>query len=207
MNRVHAYGLPLRFKVMTVLGALGVGLAYLLHYAAIALTVEIPWWLDTPASVGFAGLLYQLLDRRFWHVRGIIDMLQVPDFRGSWAGSLKTSHDDFAEPHEVRLEIFQTWSRMLVTLENPKTKSRSHSLGGYVVDLGDGTFELVYTFQNEPSRSGPSPLQIHKGTTVLRLSKDRQELEGDYYSGRERQTFGTLSLSRGDVTPLDQRVS
>ena len=195
MSRIHYYGLPFRPGVMVLLGVLGVLCAYLLHWAETVIC-ELPWWFDAPASVGFAMALYKLLDKHLWHRRFIIDHLCVPDLRGVWLGELRSSYDNFDKAREVKVEIFQTWTAMFVTLENVETGTRSRSLGGYIVDVGDGSFELVYTFQNEPAKSETGPLQIHQGTTLLRLSKDRTRLDGHYYTGRERMNHGTLALVR-----------
>lgn len=195
MTRAHHYGLPLRAKVIASLGALGVGMAYLLHLTELAFW-DLPWWLDTPASLGFAALLYVVLDRFAWHWRVLSALLRVPDLRGTWTGKLETSYDDFAKARDVRVEISQTWSALLVTLHNLETQSCSHSLGGYVVEIGDGSFEVVFTYQNQPDSTSPNTMQIHQGTTVLRLSQDRQRLDGHYFSGRERRTHGRLALAR-----------
>jgi hypothetical protein len=188
---------------MVLLGGLGVLLAYLLHVAEGAVG-EIPWWMDAPASVGFAMVLYRAVDRHLWYRQPFITFLGVPDLRGSWTGELRSSHDEFATARSVEVEIFQTWAKILVILMNSDTGSRSHSLGGYVVDIGNGTFELVYAYQNEPSKAETGPLQVHQGTTVLRLSKDQKQLDGYYYTGRERKTHGTLVLARtGGGSVLD----
>jgi hypothetical protein len=39
-------------------------------------------------------------------------------------------------------------------------------------------------------------MHAHRGTAVLKLSDDGKELSGEYYSGRDRQNYGTLLIAK-----------
>ncbi len=39
-------------------------------------------------------------------------------------------------------------------------------------------------------------MDAHRGTTVLTIDQTCRKLEGEYYSGRDRQNIGTIHLKR-----------
>jgi hypothetical protein len=62
--------------------------------------------------------------------------------------------------------------------------------------VSNGRPELLYEYLNEPKPHAPSAMQIHRGHARLELAEDRSSLSGQYFTGRGRQTFGTLVLQR-----------
>ena len=56
--------------------------------------------------------------------------------------------------------------------------------------------ELVYTFVNEPRANAAPTMEMHRGTTWLRLGESGRVMEGHYYSGRGRQLYGDIALER-----------
>ena len=49
---------------------------------------------------------------------------------------------------------------------------------------------------NAPRNDAEETMNAHVGLNHLRLSPDGKTLEGDYFSGRGRQTFGRMKLLR-----------
>jgi len=58
---------------------------------------------------------------------------------------------------------------------------------------------LIYHYLNEPKPNAMKTMHAHKGTAVLRLKND-EFMEGEYYTGRDRQNYGGLTLRRVSKT-------
>jgi hypothetical protein len=50
---------------------------------------------------------------------------------------------------------------------------------------------LMYQYENEPLADATKSMHMHCGTAMLRMSTARA-LDGDYYAGRDRGTFGRI---------------
>jgi len=191
----HPYSLALRVTVARTLAIAGVVLALAWGWVQHVLSLTVPWWLDTPAVFGFYGLLYYGLDSWAWRVPRIAAVLRVPDLRGTWRGTIRSSRNSFEDEHAVIVVITQSWSTIRIVLEGPW--SISHSVAAHVTDgLGTESFEIAYQYANMPRAGAPTAMHAHVGTAHLRLSSDAQLLEGDYYSGRDRQHFGHIAIRR-----------
>jgi hypothetical protein len=62
---------------------------------------------------------------------------------------------------------------------------------------------MVYEYSNVPKVMEANPTMFrHEGTQWLSLSENSDEstLVGDYYTGRDRQTYGTVHLVRSNPT-------
>ena len=120
--------------------------------------------------------------------------MKVPNLEGTWQGHIKSSFDKHVTQYNAILTIKQTWSRIGITLETDR--SRSHSLIGGI--LCDDKHEAVITYEylNEPKAEAERKMQAHRGAAWLTLQNDGRTLEGEYYSGRGRQNFGSLRFMR-----------
>ncbi len=58
---------------------------------------------------------------------------------------------------------------------------------------------VSYEYVNEPKPLAPTLMQIHRGFADLTLSLDGRVLDGDYYTGRGRQTYGSLHLEKETI--------
>jgi len=54
---------------------------------------------------------------------------------------------------------------------------------------------LIYDYLNEPNPDAEETMQIHRGTARLVLTGN-DELEGAYYTGRDRKNTGGIKLHR-----------
>lgn len=200
---MHSYGLEHRARVAMLLGVASVLLAWAWGWVQSACGFSIPWWFDSPSIFGIYGLLFLGLDRGLWRLPALGRALGVPDLRGTWVGSACSNHDNFATEHPVRVVIRQTWTGLLVVLESNGSTSRS--FGGQISE-GTGTeaYQVAYQYENHPKANAPGAMQPHKGSAVLHLSADGRYLEGEYYTGRGRTSFGTLTLRREGVAPRAQ---
>ena len=74
-------------------------------------------------------------------------------------------------------------------------ESRSWSITASVLTNAPEGLVLTYLFDNDPEAESFGTMQRFRGTTVLvRTAADR--LEGHYYTGRGRQTYGSINLCR-----------
>ena len=94
--------------------------------------------------------------------------------------------------HAVSISITQKWSKLLVRFETEQ--SQSHSISGALKVAGVVYPELSYLYINQPKSLAPETMEIHRGTVTLELKGD--VLEGEYYTGRGRMTFGSIRLTK-----------
>ncbi len=181
--------------ILFVLALLGILAAYVLHTALSTLQFSAPWWLEIPSFFGFYGLLYVTFDRHLWKNRLVrrLGNVRTPDLNGTWDGHLTSSFDKGATQHKATIKITQTWTRMGITLD--AQHSRSHSVVATIV-IDDTDTVLSYEYLNEPMFQAKKTMHIHRGTAWLVLQPNSNTLQGEYYSGRGRQNFGSLKLKR-----------
>ena len=55
---------------------------------------------------------------------------------------------------------------------------------------------LTYEYLNVPLPNAKKTMHIHRGNVRFSLETDGKVLEGEYYSGRGRQTFGISRFER-----------
>ena len=96
------------------------------------------------------------------------------------------------QAHLVTISIIQRWSKLLVRFETEH--SQSHSISGALKVADVTNPELSYLYMNQPKASAPVTMSIHRGTATLELKGT--VLEGDYYTGRGRMTFGSIRLTK-----------
>ncbi len=89
--------------------------------------------------------------------------------------------------------VHQTWSAINIQLR--ATSSISNSTIAAVNTLDSSEATLKYEYVNEPSTRSLSTMSMHRGSANLRLSPDGKFLEGDYFNGRGRQTFGEMKFT------------
>ena len=157
--------------------------------------ITIPGWLDITSVPLLYGLLYAAFNKSCWRwsLFRRLKIVKVPALHGEWRGYVLSIHDDFKTKHEVNLRIEQEWSRMRIKLKGDL--SRSHSfLAAVLVDAPDGVV-LDYEYLNEPLPGAREAMQIHHGTTRLNVVS-RDVMDGYYYTGRGRGTYGHIHLSR-----------
>jgi SMODS-associating 2TM, beta-strand rich effector domain len=189
--------------VMLVLAITAILLAWILGHLLGDLDVTPPWWLDTPAVVGFYGILWHVYDRFVWRICvGRQTLSGIPNYNGTWAGFVRSSHGG-STTYVARLSIRQTSTRIVVALSTDQSRSWSHTAmlcGG----LGSGQ-GLQYIYANWPRNvQVPAPaapqsyqptmaMYPHEGVSRLLLRPDGT-IDGDYQTDRHRGTHGTLSF-------------
>ena len=178
--------------VALVLPSLGVAAA--VHAATLLLDLGWLWLVDLPTPLGAFGLLYFWLEqwglRSTWVRRAL--RIKTPMLAGDWTGTLWSSHDN--ESRDFSLHIDQTWTRILVRGRGAHSASVSKTASILTAEALHPI--LVYTFLNTPRADAVETMHMHHGTATHYLDEQANTLNGDYYTGRDRHTHGTMELVR-----------
>lgn len=193
---MHPYATdsPERQRVVLYIGAISVGVAYAFHWAIELLKLQVPWWVGAPGVLAIAAGLYEMFDKWLWRKSLLrkLGIVKVPELNGEWQALGQTSWSQGQE-YKGTARIRQTWTHISICLETEYSLSRSLTASLLINDPEGPT--LSYEYRNEPGRNAPETMHSHRGTAVLRLKEDSC-LQGDYYSGRDRQNYGGLTLKR-----------
>jgi hypothetical protein len=154
-------------------------------------------WIDLPSVAGFYGIYWKLFDKWIWKWKPlrVIRLVRVPDFAGDWEGEGVSSYIENGERrrYDIRVHIEQEWTKIQISARTQE--SRSESLIGSVI-VGNGRNPtLSYEYQNHPGQHAAQTMHAHPGMTRLEVI-DPTTLDGEYYTGRDRQNYGTLQLRR-----------
>jgi hypothetical protein len=194
---MHPYGTDSneRQYIPLILAGLAIAAALLLSYLLDTFSIQIPWWIDAPSTMGFYGIFYSLFNKRIWKMELLRDigLVKVPVLEGLWKGTITTSFDEHASTHEVEIQIRQKWTQIAINLQGKD--STSHTLAATLLTESPQGIVLSYQYRNEPLPQAVDAMQIHHGTARLTLSNTGR-LEGEYYSGRGRRNYGSMSLER-----------
>lgn len=190
--------------VPLLIAGLAALLAWGLHSLLARFEIHVPWWFDMPSLVGFYGLLLAWFDRRLWRAARLrrLGLVRTPYLGGTWSGTVSTSHDDFASSRTAALTIHQTWQRLSIELKTDTSDSRSHSAS--MTTIPPRNVVVIYSYTNEPVSDAPETMHSFRGTATQTFvpGLDGDTFSGDYYTGRDRGTFGTLTFSRQRNEPL-----
>ena len=155
--------------------------------------LQWPGWLDAPAAMGFYSAYYELFKHVLWR-KPLLQKwggVKVPVLIGSWKGHVITSFDEKKGKHPIEATIVQNWTEIQISMKSAYSKSQS--IVGSILISDDETV-IDFEYKNEPMATAIGTMHAHRGTASLVLSADSRTLSGDYYSGRDRQNFGSLHL-------------
>lgn len=195
---MHSYATdPIERKIVPLfIAVMGILTAWFFYSILGTLLITLPWWIEAPSVIGFYYLCYAFFNKylwRWWPFR-IISAVKVPDLNGTWKGHLISSFDEHAARQDATIKISQSWTQISIILET--SNSKSHSLiAAIIMEKPTGAI-LSYEYLNEPLPNAPPTMYTHRGTARLTIQANWKEFEGEYYSGRGRQTFGILKFKR-----------
>lgn len=158
--------------------------------------VDVPGWFWSPPSMmGAYGLACLWFNRWGWRLAWLrrLGIVRIPDLDGTWVGKLTSSHDGHTKQTPVEVRIQQRWTRILITLD--AEESRSRSVTASILAGASHGVRLSYEYTNDPKPGAADTMHHHTGHTALTLA-DASSMEGEYYSGRDRQNFGSIQLTR-----------
>lgn len=149
------------------------------------------------------GFLLGIINSYLWNKKPFIWMFCVPDMSGRFEGKLDfeyVNHKSETISGSVKhlKEVVQNGSDIVInswTIDKGGNKSFSTSIEASIQKKNDGTYRVIYNFQNEGNHElGFSP---HYGTEVLNFidNSEGKHFIGDYYTNRiPHQTKGKTDL-------------
>lgn len=183
-----------RYLIHVYLIIVSIGLAYLVQLICNSVNKEIPWWLGVPGIFSIYGGLYFFFSISLWKIRlfRVIFFIKTPMLEGLYSGVLKSSHQEFKTEKKADIEITQTWDRILICLRTDTSQSCSQSCSISLKDHPTPT--ISYLYLNEPGADSLKSMEIHYGMCMLSIKN--QDLYGDFFTGRGRQTYGTIKTEK-----------
>jgi len=181
-----------RRTVLIIIALFSLLLAYLFHLLMVRLNIQLLWLVSPPSALGIALVLYEAFDKWLWRWSRKLGVVKVPDIQGQWEVEGYTSFEQM-KPFKAKVTIRQTWTHISVYLETEHSTSRSLA-ASLLLNQPEGP-TLIYQYRNEPKPNAEKTMHAHMGTALLRL-KNAECMEGEYYSGRDRQNYGGLILRR-----------
>jgi hypothetical protein len=142
------------------------------------------------------GVLYLLFNHVVWKFAPLGRLLKVPDLSGVWLCEGLRLETGSPEPWQGTVTIVQTWDKLRIHLETPTSGSDSVA-AALLHDAATG-YRLMYHYKNQPRLSAPE-LSAHHGFAELTFLADGRTATGEYFNGRGRNSFGTMTLRRGDA--------
>src|SRR5579875_1084761 len=184
-----------RRNVIFLLAVLSIGMTYLFYVCFSSFGLQFLWWAESPSVMGIFGLLYQLFEIYLWRYKIVrrVGIVKIPDLNGKWSVEGWTSFGS-GRRFSANARIKQTWTRMSVLLET--VESISYSISASILIEQPGGITLSYEYRSEPRPNASGTMHAHRGTAVLRLKGDGGELEGEYYSGRDRLNYGIFLFKK-----------
>ena len=194
---MHDYAIDSRERVFVV-RILFTASALVSAIAAVLIPSDllpIRWLLPIPSIALVFGVSYWAFDNWLWRWRFLrfLRLISVPDLRGIWTGTIASSYTGFEKTQPVTVTIEQTWTKIVVRLN--AAESRSWSITASILTNSPEGLVLTYLFDNDPEAKSAITMQRFRGTTVL-VNTEPDRLEGHYYTGRGRETYGALKLRR-----------
>jgi hypothetical protein len=187
-----------RILVPFYLAFLSLPIAWGLHIFFQTIDNPFAWMLDVPSFGGLYLLFHNWFDKNLWKLPILrkIGLIKVPYIAGKWDGHILSSFDGHETSIKAAIEIKQTWTQLQVTLETENSVSRSET-ASILTKIPDCSM-LSYEYVNEPKPHAISSMQMHRGTArhEYQLDNKHELLDGGYYTGRGRATFGTLYFKR-----------
>lgn len=159
-----------------------------------------PLWVDVSSVMFLYGIFYGVFKEYGWKwgwLRGLT-RISTPILSGEWTGIVQSNFDGaVGAEHAVTVTIGQDWTDIVIRLVGPNSKS--HSLSASMVVTEDECI-LIYDYLNEPNQNAAQTMHMHRGTARLILTGN-DRLEGDYYTGRDRNNIGIIRLRRSPNVP------
>jgi len=172
------------------IGAIAV--AYVYYALSSGYQFSLPWWCETPSIMLTYGLFHWIYDYRLWKGRFLgLRLSQIPNCNGTWHGEVNSSYDGKTAIEGILL-VKQTWTK--IALEFRTASSTSYSRMASLNVTPGASQGLIYEYTNDPRADAKETMHAHRGFSFLKLSQDGNWLEGDYYTGRDRTSFGTIRL-------------
>lgn len=189
------------YKPLSMLVFILITISVFLSYAIVnileIIKIKVPFYVEIPSVGGIYSLIFWVFNNYLWKydIFRILGIITVDNLEGEWEGVLKSSYDNFVKDIPAKLTIHQKATSIRICGQFNQSKSVSLNAGFGYSGVEDKT-ALFYFYRNEPNFNAPQTMAMHEGSVKLIYNKDSQSLEGSYYSGRDRNNYGTITLRR-----------
>ncbi len=187
-----------RLRVPLWLAFISLFAAWGLHALLVRLNFTPHFLIDVPSFAGFYYIFHELFDKKLWRfpIFRRLGLIKVPFIAGKWDGNIITSFDEHESKKPATIQIKQTWLEIKITLETKDSISNSET-ASIITKIPD-VARISYEYINEPKVQAVSSMQIHRGVARhdYQIIEANEVLNGDYYTGRGRSTFGSLDFKR-----------
>ena len=193
---MHPYSIDTeeRKNILLLLAIISIIVSLGFYKILINCQISLPWWIEGPSVLFLYGLLFVVFDKWLWQYFRKIGFIKTPNLSGEWSGHLETSFDSQSSKVGVTLKIFQSWTRIKIILTTDRSLSYSE-VASIIINVPEGKY-LSYQYINEPKSNAVKTMSIHRGTARLLLDEKKNVLDGEYYSGRDRQNIGSLHFEK-----------
>lgn len=179
-----------------ILSLSSLGISFLISKGLNIFGISIPAYIDGPSTMAIFGFLYWAFEKYAWkwQVFRKLHLIKTPNLNGVWEGEYSSSYicKDTNKPYKgkVSFTIEQTWTRIRIVSENGKSISCSE-VAGIAINDNMGIV-LRYQYKNEPKFDTVESMHCHTGFNKLRYLPNKQQFLGDYFTDKNRLTYGTL---------------
>lgn len=157
-------------------------------------------YLAFPSTAVILGIIITLIDKYLWNKFLFKYLYEVKDISGRYEGNISFKHylTGEVEQRDCAIEIRQTGSSLQIrTYFKDCTQGTSYSITKDLkLTIEDNHYTIFMIYHN----LGNSVLNIpeHHGTNILDYSLDNKTLTGRYYTDKEPQTKGIMTLNFTD---------
>jgi hypothetical protein len=156
--------------------------------------------LSSISTMPIFGVLFIILDQFLWRSSMIrkIGLVRVPDLNGTWVGAIKSSLDDYQIEIPASMRITQTWTKIRIHFDAKDASSYSNMC--HISTSDPSECSITWEYLTRPKPNAPSRMVMHYGTCKLTgdISYDYnvQRLQGEYYTERNRSSYGEQWFER-----------
>ena len=151
------------------------------------------------SAVSLIMFFIYLLNEFFWKYIFFKWLIDVPNLKGRYEGTLESSYLDPRTNAYTRkkcvIEIVQNASKITIYSyyadEDGTETSMSESISEEIIKKNNGFYDLYYIFTNKPDTLNEG-LSNHSGTCKLTFYPEDKELIGEYYNDEKRK--GNISV-------------
>ena len=123
--------------------------------------------------------------------------LKIEDLSGEWQCEGKGLHygkSDYNTTWNGVMTISQSYDEILVKLKTGK--SVSYSTQAELKRVSDGEYVLSYFYKNVPKSDADHDMHKHYGSCRIFFNKENDFAEADYFTDRDRGSYGTMTLKK-----------
>lgn len=197
------------FKRLTIFTLILVGISVVVAHLFFVLLEEIFDQLPEVIQIAFSIpsvpsiyiSLFYIFDRWAWRfpIFKFLGIIASDNLNGRWQGVIRTSwrNPQGQDPGDIPAELLIKQNATSIKIYGKFNQSRSvsiHEHFGENVMLNQ--MALYYFYKNDPNYNAVPTMATHEGSAMLIYDKNQYTLSGYYYSGRDRNNYGTIIVKR-----------